>query len=125
MSIADTRADWLQALAQLVALYGQGPAAEHLGLSAPTVSQVLSGSYGASTARIERRVRGELMGATCDCRVMGDVSTRVCQDVQERKQPIANPHYAVTWLACRGRGRFTKAGVCPHFNGAGAAQSKE
>jgi len=125
MSIVDTRPAWLQALAHLVALAGQGTAAERLGISAPTVSQVLSGSYGASTARIERRVRGELLGATCDCPVMGDVSTRVCQEVQERRPPIANPHYAQAWLACRGRGRFAKAGVCPHFNGAGVAPAKE
>lgn len=111
--------DALRALADLAAGTSQARAADRIGVSESTLSQVLTGAYKASTARIERRVRGELLGATCECPVMGDVSTRVCQDVQERKPPIANPHYAQAWLACRGRGRFERAGVCPHFNAGG------
>ena len=111
--------DWLAVLRAACAAGSQGRAAELLGISDATVSQVLSGSYRAATTRIERRVRGELMGATCDCPVMGEVSTRVCQDVQERQPPIANPQHAQAALACRGRGPWQRAGVCPHFNGAG------
>ncbi len=110
---------WLAALRQLRDAQGGAQAADRVGVSEATVSQVLSGNYKAATTRVERRVRGELLGATCDCPVMGEVSTRVCQDVQERQPPIANPQHAQAWFACRGRGPFTRAGVCPHFNGAG------
>lgn len=116
----DATPDWLAALQALASRTSQSHAAEVLGLSDGTVSQVLSGSYGAGTSRIERRVRGELLGATCECPVMGEVSTRVCQDVQERRPPIANPQHAQASLACRGRGPFATAGACPHFNQAGA-----
>lgn len=112
--------DWLQVLRAACGAGSQARTAEQLGISEATVSQALSGTYKAATTRIERRVRGELLGTTCECRVMGDVSTRVCQDVQERRPPIANPQHAQAWFACRGRGPFTRAGVCPHFNGAGA-----
>ena len=111
--------DWVQVLRAACNAGSQTRAAELLGISEATVSQVLTGSYKAATTRIERRVRGELMGAVCDCPVMGEVSTRVCQDVQERQPPIANPQHAQAAMACRGRGAFTRAGVCLQFNGAG------
>lgn len=117
--------DWLQALRQRVAATDQVRTAAHIGISEATLSQVLAGKYAAATTRIERRVRGVLLGATCRCPVMGDVSTRVCQDVQERRQPIANPQHAQAWRACRGLGPFERAGRCPHFNQAGKPASKE
>lgn len=117
---------WLHSLRQAAEKSTQAQIAARIGVSETTVSQVLTGNYKASSARIERRVRGELLGEQCECPVMGDVSLRVCQDVQER-QPgkpgvglgIGNPQHAAAWHACRGTGRFTKAGVCPHFNGGG------
>ena len=79
-----TPAHWLGALRTECDRTSQAQVAQRLGVSGTTVSQVLSGTYAANPIRIERRVRGELMGAQCNCPVMGDVSTRVCQDVQER-----------------------------------------
>ena len=118
-------AHWLGALRTECDRTSQAQAAQRLGVSGTTVSQVLSGTYAANPIRIERRVRGELMGAQCNCPVMGDVSTRVCQDVQERTPGkhgagIGNPQHAQAWHACRGSGRFARTGQCPHFNGAGA-----
>lgn len=124
-SDAGTTPDWLAALRAACAASTQAQAAMTLGLSEATVSQVLSGTYRAATGRVERRVRGQLLGAMCECPVMGDVNTRVCQDVQERQPPIANPQHAQAWFACRGRGPFTRAGPCPHFNGAGQRPAKE
>lgn len=115
-------ADWLAALRRECDATTQGMAATALGLSEATVSQALSGTYKAATTRIERRVRGQWLGATCGCPVMGQVSTRVCQDVQERQPPIANPQHAQAWFACRGRGPFQRVGTCPHFNGGGKPQ---
>lgn len=113
---------WLGALRAECDRTNQSQAATRLGVSDTTVSQVLTGNYKASTLRIERRVRGELMGEECECPVMGDVSLRVCQDVQERSlgkgsPGIGNPQHAMAWHACRGSGRFTANGACPHFNG--------
>lgn len=110
-------AEWIAALRAECDRTTQAQAAARLGLSEATVSQVLSGTYKAATTRVERRVRGELLGATCECPVMGDVSTRVCQTVQERQLPIPNPQHMQAFFACRGRGAFQRAGVCPHFNG--------
>lgn len=113
---------WRGVLRDAATTTSQDAVAQRLGVGASTISQVLSGTYKASTVRIERRVRGELMGAVCDCPVMGEVSTRVCQDVQERRPGkggtgIGNPQHAQAWHACRGSGRFIRAGACPHFNG--------
>lgn len=122
-----TDAPWLRALREEVTRTSQARTAERLGISEATVSQVLSGNYKADTARIERRVRGELLGETVECRVMFDVSMRVCQDMQERKQgQAANPAALQCHAACRGLGRFASSGACPHFNGQGGnKQAKE
>ncbi|GCL64333.1 helix-turn-helix domain-containing protein [Pseudaquabacterium pictum] len=116
--------NWIGALRAECARTTQAAAARRIGVGDTTVSQVLSGNYAASTQRIERRVRGALMGAQCTCPVMGEVSTKVCQDVQERRPGkggtgIGNPQHATAWYACRGQGRFTAAGPCPHFNAGG------
>jgi hypothetical protein len=125
--ISDT---WLGALRAECERTNQGMAAARIGVSDTTVSQVLTGNYKANTLRIERRVRGELMGAECECPVMGDVSLRVCQDVQERPQGkgtpgIGNPQHAQAWHACRGSGRFAAKGPCSHFNGGRKASAGE
>lgn len=115
---------WLQAMRAERDRVGQARAAARIGISEATYSQVLSGTYKASTLRIERRARGELLGETCACPVMFDPSLRVCQDVQDKKslQQIGNPQHMQAWLACRGIGRFEAKGPCPHFNGASKAQ---
>lgn len=119
-----SREDWLTALRAEVARTSQVRTAVKLGISEATVSQVLSGTYKASTLRIERRVRGALLGETCQCPVMFDPPLHVCQNVQERKyELIANPEHAQAWLACRGAGRFERKGLCPNFNGAGSARA--
>lgn len=117
------QAPWLQALRVEKDRTNQRRAADRLGVSEATVSQVLSGSYKADSARIERRVRGELMGEQCDCPVLMEISLRVCQDVQERKRGEgSNPQYQQAWFACRGQGRFERQGPCPHFCGQGTAK---
>lgn len=125
---SDPDDNWLGALRAEAERTTQAIAARRIGVGDTTVSQVLNGNYPANTQRIERRVRGELMGAQCTCPVMGEVSTRVCQDVQERKPGkggagIGNPQHAQAWFACRGQGRFANAGVCPHFNAGGRPAS--
>lgn len=117
MHNAAAETQWIEAWRAHARATTQAQAAELVGVSEATLSQVFSGTYKAATTRIERRVRGELLGAICDCPVMGEVSTRVCQEVQERQPPIANPQHAQVFFACRGRGPYIRAGACPHFNG--------
>lgn len=126
----DPRSEWLGVLREATQRSSQAVVAMRLGIGATTISQVLSGNYKADTGRVERRARGELMGAVCDCPVMGQVSTRVCQDVQDRGRPkagaIGNPQHAQAWHACRGTGQWLATGPCPHFNGgAKAAQAPQ
>lgn len=120
---------WLDALRAYAERVGGERAAERIGLSAATVSQVLAGKYQADTLRIERRVRGELLRETCECPVLLEPTLRICQEVQDaRYEDIANPLRARAWLACRGRGHFEAVGACVHFNGAhkgGKGPSKE
>ena len=114
---------WLHALRAEVARTSQARTAERLRVSEATISQVLSGSYKANTQRIERRVRGELMGEVVECRVLYDISVRVCQDVQERQRGAgSNPHYQQCFSACRGQGRWESKGACPHYCGQSAAK---
>lgn len=122
--------DWIAAWRAEAKRTSQAQAGDRVGVSEATVSQVLNGAYKAATTRIERRVRGELLGSTCECPVMGEVTTRVCQDVQERQLPIANPQHRECFHACRGRGPYANAGPCLHFNGgakppASATSTKE
>jgi DNA-binding transcriptional regulator YdaS (Cro superfamily) len=107
---------WLDALRAERARTTQARVATRLGVSEGTVSQVLSGTYQADTSRIERRVRGELMGQEVSCRVLMDISMKLCQDVQERPRGAgSNPSYLQCHAACRGLGRWEDAGPCPHF----------
>jgi transcriptional regulator with XRE-family HTH domain len=108
---------WLTALRDEAKRTSGARVAQRIGVSEATVSQVLNGSYKANTLRIERRVRGELLGETCECPVLFELSLRACQAVQERaRNAIANPMHQQEWYACRGEGRFDNAGPCPHFN---------
>lgn len=121
-----TEPDWLARLRQEVRGSTQEQVAMRLGTSPATLSQVLSGSYGAATTRIERRVRGLFMGAECECPVLRDVPTNICQEIQERKQDsFGNYIYMQAWFACRGMGPFSNGRPCPHFNVGGQRPPKE
>lgn len=122
--LAELLPPWLQAMRAEATATGQARLAQRLGISEATVSQVLSGTYKASTLRIERRVRGELLGETCACPVMYDPNLRQCQEVQDAPNvdKFGSPIRMQAWYACRGMGRFAGKGPCPHFNGAAKAQ---
>lgn len=121
--MSDTSTDWLQILRTETERTSRSRVADRLRIGEGTLSQVLSGKYMASTQRIERRVRGELMGEQVECRVLMDISLRVCQDVQERPRGAgSNPHYQQCFSACRGLGRWEDKGPCPHFCGQGAVK---
>jgi DNA-binding transcriptional regulator YdaS (Cro superfamily) len=114
---------WLTTLRAEVARTSQARVALRLGVSEGTVSQVLSGTYKASTQRIERRVRGVLLGEVVECPVAFEMPLQVCQAIQDRPadKRFGNPVHARAWLCCKGRGEFTNAGPCPHAAGQAAA----
>ena len=99
--------EWLQVLQRAVQQRGLREVSTLLGRSKGCISDVLNGKYGASTRRIEERVRGELMNKTLTCPVLGDISPAKCQDEQERPFAATNPTRVAVWKACR-------AG-CPNF----------
>ncbi len=99
--------DWIEALRDECERTSQRRAAERLAISPSTINQVLNGTYKAKTGRIEERVRGELMNKTLECPVLGEITTRSCQDWQAKPFAATNPTRVAVYKACR-------AG-CPHF----------
>jgi DNA-binding transcriptional regulator YdaS (Cro superfamily) len=120
MNSSCIEADWLAVLRAQVQRTSQTRMALKLGVSTSVVSQVLSGTYKANTLRLERRVRGVLMGEGVECPVLWDLPMQACQDLQERRGSLSNEHQQQAWFCCRGAGRFEDRGPCIHFNGAGA-----
>lgn len=109
---------WLDVLRAEAQRVGQARLALRLDIAESTLSQVLSGTYKAATTRIERRVRGVLLGEEVDCRALwGLIPMHYCQSIQEGPKPsLANPPKYHAWMSCRGMGRWDEAGQCPHFN---------
>lgn len=109
---------WLDALRTEAQRIGQQRLAMKLDIAESTLSQVLSGSYKAATTRIERRVRGLLLGEECECPALGEITLFYCQSIQDGPRPSsANPPRLHAWWACRGMSRFGNAGPCKYFNG--------
>jgi hypothetical protein len=76
--------DWILALAKACDLASQSQVAALLEISAPRVNQVLGRSYKGRMDRVEQLVRGQYMKATVTCPVLGEISTRDCQEHQLR-----------------------------------------
>lgn len=97
-------ADALQALEAACKAGTQAEVARKLGLSDGTVSNARKGRYIGNVDRIAERIRGTLMRATVQCPVLGEITTRICQD--ERGKPfIPNGPRVRLWRACQ---------ACPH-----------
>jgi hypothetical protein len=101
--------DWVLALAAECDRTSQGRAARRLGISAAVVNQLLRGRYEGNVARMEERVRGELMRATCTCPVLGEISTRRCQDEQAAPFSVSSRLRVAIYRACRSG--------CPNYKG--------
>lgn len=93
--------DWIEALHAECERTSQARAAVRLGVSASMVNQVLRGAYKADTSRLEARVRGELMAEVVICPVVGELSRRVCQDIQRQPFAATNPMRVELFRACR------------------------
>jgi len=108
--------DWILALAQACDHSSQASVGKRLGVSGAVVNQVLKGRYAGRMDRIEARARGELMRATVQCPVMGEISSRQCQDEQRRPFATTNPQRVRVFHACRGTGPFAGQ-CCTHYRG--------
>lgn len=97
---------WLEALREECARTSQAQAARRLGVSTSMVNQVLKGSYGSDTSRLEARVRAELMAESIVCPIVGQLALTACQQHQARPFAATNPMRVALYRACRSG--------CPH-----------
>lgn len=97
--------DAMDALLELKKHLTQAAIAKRLGVSDAAVSAALKGRYIGNVEALAERIRGELLNQTVRCPILGEITSRICQD--ERKKPLhtANPVRVQLWRACK---------VCPH-----------
>ncbi len=94
-------ADALQALSAFCASGTQVAAARRLGVSEGTVSNALKGRYIGNVDKLAERIRGELLAATVACPVLGEITSRICQDERNKPLHAANPLRVQLWRACQ------------------------
>lgn len=98
---SEQEAEWVTVLRGEVGRTSQRQVAKRLGVSAASISLVLSGQYPASTEALEQRVRGELMSECVECPVLGEIDRRWCLDWQQKPFAATNPMRVKVWRACR------------------------
>ena len=97
--------DALQALLSLKEQLPQAEIARRLGVNEGTISNALKGRYIGNVDKLAERIRGELLNKTVVCPVLGEISTRICQDERNKPFHTANPVRVQLWRACK---------VCKH-----------
>lgn len=97
--------DAMDALLDLKKHHTQADIARRIGVSDGTISNALAGRYIGNVDALAERIRGEVLNQTVRCPILGEITSRICQD--ERKKPFhtANPMRVRIWRACK---------VCPH-----------
>jgi len=108
-----TPPDWVLVLAEACNMENQTAVGRRLRYSGPTVSQVLSNSYGGDMESFEQVVRGVLMAETVICPRLGETSRNVCQTWQRRPFSTASSNAVAMYQACRSG--------CPHSRLAGGS----
>lgn len=93
---------WIVALAKACDAEGasQTTVGRLLGCSGSMVNSVLGKRYTARLARIEQRVRGELMKEAVTCPVLGEISKRDCLDNQRRPFKPTNSIRVLLFQTC-------------------------
>lgn len=82
--------EWIMVLAEACDRASQSAIAVRLGVSSATVNRALVRAYAGRLDRLEARVRGELMGTTVSCPVLGEITRRRCADAQARPYAPTN-----------------------------------
>lgn len=96
-----TEPDWVAALRAEAQRTSQVKAGARLSVSGSTVNQVLKGVYRGDLARIQGLVEGELMHATVDCPVLGELPRNRCLENQRRPLAATNPTRVALYHACQ------------------------
>jgi DNA-binding XRE family transcriptional regulator len=98
--------DALRALEQLKKDgISQAEIARRLDVSDGTVSNALKGKYIGDVDKLAERIRGELLKQTVACPVLGEITSRTCQDERAKPLHFANPLRVRMFRACK---------ACPH-----------
>lgn len=106
--------DAMDALLELKKHASQAEIARRLDVSDSTISNALKGRYIGNVEALAERIRGELLNQKVVCPILGEITSRICQD--ERKKPFhtANPMRVQIWRACK---------TCPHNPAAKGGQA--
>ena len=103
----DAAPDWLLVLADECDRTNQARAAERIKYSGGVVSQLLSNKAEKyDLAKIEKMVRGALMGTTVECPALQEIPLDQCLWEQAQPKSSASAQRNEIWLACRSS--------CPH-----------
>lgn len=94
-------ADAMTALLSLKEKHSQAAIARRIGVSEGTISNALKGRYIGNVDALAERIRGELLNQTVVCPVLGQISTRICQDERNKPFHSANPVRVQLARACR------------------------
>lgn len=86
-------------------LGSQVAVAQRLRVTGPVISMLLKDKYPGSVATMVERIRGEFMGDTVCCPVLGTLNKRDCLDNQALPMAFTNPVRAALGRACK---------TCPH-----------
>lgn len=104
--------DWLAVLMAECKSSSQASIARRLNVSGSVISSVLKGHYQGDLKRIEELVRGEFMGAVVQCPILGEITSRACQDWQARPFGATNPTRVQVFRACRNGCPNATSGRC-------------
>jgi hypothetical protein len=96
-------ANWMALLAGAVVADPRGIAgvAERIGFSRPAISQVLSGTYAASTARIETAVMDHYDLPLCPLAGGVEIPRATCRRKALRPQPFGGRVILADWHTCQ------------------------
>ena len=97
---------WVEVLAAEAGRTSGAAAAARIGYSSAVVSSVLANKYKGRLDHVKERVSGALMGATVECRVLGEIARDRCIDEQSRGFSSSSSVRARLYRECRGG--------CPH-----------
>lgn len=93
--------DWIIELARLADRYGLRGAGDRIGYSGTVLSNAINAKYGGDLGRVEKAVRGALMGAVVECPVLGEIGRHTCIATQRKPLSSANPKSVRLYFACR------------------------
>ncbi len=93
-------ADALAALVAAKQHRTQADIARLLKVNEGTISNALAGRYIGNAEKLAERIRGQLLNKTVACPILGEISTRICQDERAKPFHTANPMRVQLWRAC-------------------------